>query len=107
MTSSCFSIAWVALSLRAGTRGEPYDVVFAGWSVDYADPASFFVPLLHGDSLAPTGNLNFAYLDDLMRGNPPWAPAFNFLRRHFISRSFGCYFFHPVYLLDIAAACKK
>jgi peptide/nickel transport system substrate-binding protein len=125
-----------ALSLKAGTRGEPYDVVFAGWTVDYADPASLFVPLLHGDNLEPAGNHNLAYLDDpavnaridaanrlepgaarrgawadldsdLMRENPPWAPAFNFLRRHFISRSYGCYFFHPVYLLDIAAACKE
>ena len=25
---------------KAGRRGEPYDVVWAGWVVDYADPAA-------------------------------------------------------------------
>ena len=25
----------------------------------------------------------------------------------FVSRSFGCYVYHPVMHLDIAAACKK
>jgi hypothetical protein len=42
-----------------------------------------------------------------MRNNPPWAPVFNLLRRSFVSRSYGCFLFHPVYLVDIAAACKK
>jgi peptide/nickel transport system substrate-binding protein len=124
-----------ALFTKAGSRAEPFDFVFAGWTVDYADPAAFFVPLLHGGTLRPTGNFNLAHFDDrtvnaridaanrltgaarrgawadlesdLMRDNPPWAPLFNLSRRHFISRSYGCYFFHPVYLLDIAAACKK
>ena len=125
-----------ALSPKAGSRAEPFDLVFAGWTADYPDPATFFVPLLYGETLKPTGNQNLAHFDDrkvnaridaanrltggaarrrawadlesdLMRGNPPWAPLFHVSRRHFISPSYGCYFFHPVYLLDIAAACKK
>ena len=124
-----------ALFSKAGSRAEPFDLVFAGWTGDWADPSTFFVPLLHGETLRPTGNLNLAHFDDrtvnaridaanrltgaarrrawadlesdLMRGNPPWAPLFNLNRRHFISPSYGCYFFHPIYLLDIAAACKK
>ena len=44
---------------------------------------------------------------DLMRNDPPWAPVVNFTNRDFVSRSFGCFLSHPVYGLDIAAACKK
>jgi len=28
-------------------------------------------------------------------------------RRDFISKSFGRYVFRPIYLLDVAAACKE
>ena len=34
------------LAEKAGTRGEPFDLVINGWSVDYVDAASFMVPLL-------------------------------------------------------------
>ena len=44
---------------------------------------------------------------DLMRNNPPWAPIVHLQRRTFVSRSFGCFVVHPVYGVDIAAACKK
>jgi hypothetical protein len=27
--------------------------------------------------------------------------------RYFVSRSFGCFVYHQVYGLDLAAACKK
>ena len=53
-----------ALFVKAGNRAEPFDLVFGGWTVDYADPAAFFVALLHGATLAPTGNLNLAHFDD-------------------------------------------
>jgi peptide/nickel transport system substrate-binding protein len=39
---------------KAGTRGEPFDVVQTGWTVDYPDGASFFEPLLSGKSLRRT-----------------------------------------------------
>jgi hypothetical protein len=32
---------------------------------------------------------------------------FGDFRRPLISKSFGCFLFHPVYGVDIAAACKK
>src|SRR5512132_3521762 len=44
---------------RAATRGEPYDVLFLPWAVDYADPASFYFPLLD-PNLRPVGNLNLS-----------------------------------------------
>jgi ABC-type transport system substrate-binding protein len=121
---------------RAATRGEPYDVLFLPWAVDYADPASFYFPLLD-PNLRPVGNLNLSYFDDasvaarmdaanqlsgdarrkawasldadLMRDNPPWAPFVHETVRHFVSRSIGCIVYHSVYIssFDLAAACKK
>ncbi|MBA2527564.1 MAG: hypothetical protein H0V18_17555, partial [Pyrinomonadaceae bacterium] len=119
---------------KAGTRGEPFDLVLGLWSVDYAEPASFLEPLLNPE-LRETGNLNYAYfvrpwasarmvaanrltgearrrawadLDaDLMRDDPPWAPLIHLTNRSFVSRSLGCFLHHPVYGFDIAAVCKK
>jgi peptide/nickel transport system substrate-binding protein len=123
-----------ALNQRAGTRGEPFDVVFTGLGADYADPAGFLEPLLSTE-LRATGNLNTSYFRDrrlnarmraasrltgaarrrawveleldLIRNDPPWAPAVHDTQVDFVSRSFGCYLNHPVYGVDIAAACKK
>ena len=119
---------------KAGTRGEPFDLALGLWSVDYADPASFFEPLLNPE-LRDTGNLNYFYfvrpwvtaridaanrlagearrrawgsLDaDLMRTDPPWVPFVHTTNRSFVSRSLGCFQHHPVYGIDIAAVCKK
>jgi ABC-type transport system substrate-binding protein len=120
---------------RAGIRGEPFDVVQTGWAIDYADAEAYFDPLLNGRNLGTTGNTNTSYFDeprisariaaasrlpgearrkawanldvDLMRNDPPWAPFVHWATRDFVSPSFGCYLFQPVYWLDIAAACKK
>ena len=120
---------------KMATRGEPFDLVVNGWGADYADGGSFLGTLLDGRNLRPTGNLNVSYFDDpetnarietanrltgearrkawadldidLMRDNPPWAPIYHSNNRAFISRTFGCFVFHPLYGVDIAAACKK
>ncbi len=122
-----------AMGPKVGTRGEPYDVVLAGWFADYADPFVFFGSL--NGRLRDTGNQNVAYFDRpgynseiarigrlsgearrrawgdlavaMMRDDPPWAPFMNATNRDFVSRSFGCHVLHPVYLLDIVAACKR
>lgn len=120
---------------KAGTRGEPFDVFFTGWAVDYADPAGFYVTLLD-PNLRPARNTNWSYFKDpafsarldaanrllgdarrnawaaldadLMRNNPPWAPFAHATSRHFVSRSLGCIVIHPVWgVLNVAAACKK
>ena len=129
VTVKYFNLA--TLAERARTRGEPYDVVFQPWTVDYPDPASFFV-LLPGESI---GGVNWANLDepavnaridaanrltgaarrkawsdldsDLMRNNPPWAPFLHRNQRTFVSKSVGCFFLHPVYREDLTAICKK
>jgi ABC-type transport system substrate-binding protein len=125
----------LTLADRVGTRGEPFDVALLPWAPDYADGASYFVPLLDGRNLRPTGNGNTTYFDDpqtnasidkanaltgetrrgawaevdveLMRTNPPWAPIIHSLRRDFISKSYGCYVSNPESGIDLAAACKK
>jgi ABC-type transport system substrate-binding protein len=120
---------------KIGTRGEPFDVaLFGGVGVDYADPNAIFVGL-NGDNIRDEGSPNVAYFDrapyngaierinrlsgearrrawadldvSMMRDDPPWAPYMDGARVDFISKSFGCFFFHPVYYLDVAAACKK
>jgi peptide/nickel transport system substrate-binding protein len=121
---------------KTGTRGEPFDVSFGAWVVDYADPISFFGTVLNGNTLKQAGNQNIAYFNrpkyndeierverlsgearrrawakldvEMMRTDPPWAPFLNAAKRDFVSKSFGCYIFQPVIgRLDIAAACKK
>jgi ABC-type oligopeptide transport system substrate-binding subunit len=124
-----------AMAKKVGNPGEPFDVVFQPWTVDYADPAGFFVPLLHGASVRLTGTSNWAHFDDptinrridaanrltgearrtawakldadLMRDNPPWAPFLHRNHRTLVSSNVGCFFPHPVYREDLAAICKK
>ena len=90
------------MAQKAGTRGEPFDLVRQGWVADYADGGNFLATLLDGKQISPTDNLNLSYFDDpdtnarieaanrltgearrkawvdldvdLMRDNPPWAP---------------------------------
>ena len=90
-----------ALNREAGTRGEPFDIVFHGWIGDYPDPAAFFggvlIPICVRRATANTSYYSnprvtarmdaanrlsgaarrkaWADLDaDLMRNDPPWAP---------------------------------
>lgn len=119
---------------KIATRGEPFDVALTGVSNIYADPSPYFAKL-NGENIRETGNENEAYFDrprynraierierlsgearrkawaeldvSMMRDDPPWAPFLNPTRRDFVSKSFGCYIFHPVFLLDVAATCKK
>jgi hypothetical protein len=45
---------------------------------------------------------------EMMRDDPPWAPIMAKAASVFVSRSFGCFVFQPVYARpDLAAACKK
>ena len=118
-----------ALAEKITARGEPYDLVLSGWFADYADPASFFVPIFGPGSVAGvnlqdprinarieaanrlTGEARrkaWADLDvDLMRTNPPYAPFSHPQARTFVSKSLGCFLDHPIYGLDIAVVCKK
>ena len=114
------------LARKATTPGEPYDLLQLGWGADFADGAGFMVSLLAGGGVnsndpalqrridaanrlpGEARRRAWAELDvDLMRNNPPWAPYLHLQRRLFVSRSTGCVLIHPVYGLDVAAACKR
>jgi ABC-type transport system substrate-binding protein len=50
--------------IAAGTKGEPFDAVFAGWFADYADPYDFIDILLNGENIHEANNNNLAYLNN-------------------------------------------
>jgi peptide/nickel transport system substrate-binding protein/oligopeptide transport system substrate-binding protein len=120
---------------RIGTRGEPYDVARAALIADYPDGIGLF-RYLDGRTFRPKDNVNVAYFNrarynrriaaidrlrglarrrawadldvEVMRKDPPWAPIVTSYRRDFVSKSFGCYVFQPVFSrVDLVAACKK
>ena len=51
-------------SVIGNTSTPDLDIGWANWLLDYPHPNSFFEPLLHGGSIAPTSNGNFAQIDD-------------------------------------------
>jgi ABC-type oligopeptide transport system substrate-binding subunit len=50
--------------IAAGTKGEPFDAVFAGWFADYADPYDFIDILLNGENIHEANNNNLAYFSN-------------------------------------------
>jgi ABC-type oligopeptide transport system substrate-binding subunit len=121
---------------KCATRGEDFDLCDEGWLVDYADPVTFFEPLLNGKNIQQTSNSNESYFNDpvynrrieqtsamplgakrtqawasldadIMKNAVPWAPFLTVTNRDFVSKSTGCYLYHPVWEFDLAAACKK
>jgi ABC-type oligopeptide transport system substrate-binding subunit len=118
---------------KCATRGEPFDICDEGWLADYPDGGYFFGPLLNGNSIGATPNQNVAYFDrprynrrieqisrmqgaergrawadldlEMTREDPPWASYLTFATRDFVSKRFGCYQYHPVMGIDLAAAC--
>ena len=119
---------------KTGTRGEPFDMSLEGWHMDYFDPYDFMSPARRDDD--PPGQQQqllvlqqpavqpqdrgrgvlvgqaryraFGNLDvDLAKNAAPLASYITDNTRHLVSRSTGCYFYQPVYELDIAAICKK
>ncbi len=55
--------------IAAGTKGEPFDVVLAGWFADYADPYDFIDILLNGNNIHEANNNNLAYFNDASINN--------------------------------------
>jgi peptide/nickel transport system substrate-binding protein len=119
---------------KTGTRGEPFDMSLEGWHMDYFDPYDFIF-LLDGTTIRPANNVNFSYFNspaynrkiaaaaslvgqaryrafgnldiDLARNAAPLASYITDNTRMLFSRSTGCFFYQPVYELDLAAICKK
>ena len=119
---------------KSGTRGEPFDMSLEGWHMDYFDPYDFLF-LLDGTTIRPANNNNYSYFNnpqynrkiaaaaslvgqaryrafgnldvDLAKNAAPLASYITDNTRHLVSRSTGCYFYQPVYELDLAAICKR
>ena len=108
---------------KTGTRGEPFDLTLEGWHMDYFDPYDFIF-LLDGTTIRPANNVNFSYFNspaynrkiaaaaslvgqaryrafgnldiDLARNAAPLASYITDNTRHLVSRSTGCFYYHPV-----------
>ncbi len=52
------------LYARVSTRGEPFDIVDAGWVADYPDPFDEINTLLDGRTIGATANQDIAYFHD-------------------------------------------
>jgi ABC-type transport system substrate-binding protein len=119
---------------RAGIPGAPYDMLLAGFPLDYPDPADALTRQLGGEyARGPSGNNNLAYFDDpvynremaaadrlsgtarleafsrldaeIMRNQAPWAPLFEESRWYLISSHLGCFQLHPVFIFDLPRVC--
>jgi ABC-type oligopeptide transport system substrate-binding subunit len=118
---------------RIGTRGEPFDIALAGWIADYADPASFFIPL-DGRLIRDRDNFNYSYfhspsmnrsldrasrlpvaeryraLGDLdvrmAKNEAPLVPLWHVNRHVFVSKRVGCLLFNAE-VMNLGAVCLK
>jgi ABC-type oligopeptide transport system substrate-binding subunit len=119
---------------KTGTRGEPFDLTLEGWHMDYFDPYDFIF-LLDGTTIRAANNVDFSYFNspqynrkiaaaaslvgqaryrafgnldiDLAKNAAPLASYITDNTRVLVSRSTGCFAYHPVYELDIPSICKK
>ena len=119
---------------KTGTRGEPFDMSLEGWHMDYFDPYDFMFCSTR-TTIRPANNNNYSYFNnpqynrkiaaaaslvgqaryrafrnldvDLAKNAAPLASYITDNTGTSSPRSTGCYFYQPVYELDIAAICKK
>jgi peptide/nickel transport system substrate-binding protein len=120
---------------KEGTKGEPFDIAFEGWTADYNDPYDFLNVLLYGKSIQKANNVNFSYFNDpkynkkmeeaagltggerydtygkldldIAKNASPLAAWDNDNERDFFSARMGCQLYQPVYTMDIAALCLR
>jgi peptide/nickel transport system substrate-binding protein len=129
-------MAVAALNVKAGVPGEPYDMILAGFALDYPDPEQALVLQLGGaNARKASGNDNFAYFDEpvynqrmagadrltgatrlqafskldaeIMRDEAPWAPLFEESHWVLYSSRVGCLKNQPVFLRDVGAMCVR
>ncbi len=116
-----------ALFEREGTKGEPYDLGFGEWLVDYPDPEDFLNYILEGPEFStfddpafkrklaaaaklsgPARYLAYEKLDsDLVRNGAPLASYGNVVNYDFFSARTGCQVSQPVYGIDLGALCIR
>jgi peptide/nickel transport system substrate-binding protein len=120
---------------KAGTKGEPFDMVLNGWGADYVDPYDFINVLLEGSRIQATNNVNLSYFNDptfnkrmtqaaALSGDARLKAYANLDRdltkagavlgyvntngRYYISASAGCFSSNPVHgTINLTVVCKK
>jgi peptide/nickel transport system substrate-binding protein len=120
---------------KAGTKGEPFDILLGGWGADYPDPSNFINVLLDGTRIQATNNVNLSYFNDptfnrriaraaVMSGDArlkayaeldrdlskvgAMLGYINTNGRYYVSQSTGCFVAPPVQQsIDLVAVCKK
>jgi len=122
------------LYAKAGTKGEAFDAVIAGWGWDYPDPFDFMDVLLNGDNIHATQNNNLAYFNnatinkkldaaarltgdarynaygkldiDITSHYAPWAAFLHRNDRNFFSSKIDpkCFQFQPIYQNPVLGA---
>jgi ABC-type transport system substrate-binding protein len=123
------------LIARAGTLGEPFDMVLTAWIDDYPDPADTLNTLLDGTTIGPFNNSDVSYFNDpatntalhadeqltgaaryaaysslglsLLQNQAPLAVIGDFNLRDFFSARIGCQTFIPAFGMDLAQLCVK
>jgi peptide/nickel transport system substrate-binding protein len=124
------------LNAKARIPGAPYDMILAGFPLDYPDPGNALVRLLGGvNTRDPAANENYAYFDeptynrrmaaadrlrgsarlrafyeldaDIMRNEAPWAPLQETSAWLLVSKRVGCLKVQAVFVRDYAAMCLR
>jgi peptide/nickel transport system substrate-binding protein len=130
------SFATGVMYRKAGTKGEPFDILTAGWGIDFNDPVDFVDILMNGDNIHATNNNNYSYFNnakynrrmraaarlygskrysayskldkDIMTTDAPIAAYDNRSDRFFVSKHTGCVVQMPVYTgPNIGALCLR
>jgi YVTN family beta-propeller protein len=119
-----------ALFAREFTPGEPFDIGWYGYSVDYADPSDFIAtpfsasgvnffpgadaqrfrtPIVTASKLAGRRRFQaYGRLDaELARHAAPVVAFANLTADDFFSPQIGCQVFQPIYGMDLAALCRR
>lgn len=125
----------VVMTTKGGVRGAEFDMLLSGWGEDYPDPYDFINVLLDGRDIRSTNNVNYSYFNapsynrkmetasrlfgaarlraygnldiDISRNAAPMASYMTDNSRVFVSANTGCFFYHPIYEMDLAAICKR
>jgi YVTN family beta-propeller protein len=114
---------------REFTKGEPFDIGWYGYSVDFADPSDFIdLPFTGSDAAFPGAGAEryrariarvarlggearlraYGQLDvDLARDAAPAVAFANLTGEDFFSARVGCQVFQPIYGVDLGALCQR
>ena len=120
---------------KTAVRGEPFDITYEGWGMDYPDPANFINVLLDGRRIQPDNNVNVSYFNDpkynklmdvayglagqarldayaaldksLMKDAAPVAPYIATTARILTSTKVGCYGYTSIQNSLLTQICTK